>query len=135
MQSDVLLKLGDYKFSVSTATYQELKRSTEFRWASADRLGRTPALQYVGPGQDQITLSGVIYPEFFSGPNQIEQMRNKAAQGRPLLLVDGLGHLHGYYAIKQIEETQSYIDKKGVPLKQTFTLSLLYYGEDDEIYV
>lgn len=133
MSKDIMLALGDFRFAISTAAYQTLKRTTEHRWSAQNRIGRAPALQFAGIGTDEITLTGVIYPHFKGGLNQIKTMRDTASTGKPQLLVDGLGFVHGDYAITRIEETQTHFIKNGIPKKQEFTLSLQYYGEDNAV--
>ena len=91
---------------------------------------RSPAQQFVGLGEDTITLAGVIYPHYRGGLNQLNDLRRQAETGEPLLLVDGLGYVWGQWVIVSIEETQSYLQSHGQPLKQAFQLQLKYYGED-----
>ena len=132
---DVFMALGEYRFSMSTAAYDSFKRETKWRWASQERLNRTPAKQYIGPGDDTITLDGVIYPHYRGGLQQIDTMRYEADKGEPLLLVDGLGYIYDYWVITQISETQSQIWQSGIPLKQQFSISLEFYGEDYAGYI
>lgn len=133
--SDVMIALGDgpdaYTFSMGTAAYNSLRRSTSWRWASQARAGRSPARQFVGKGDDQITFEGVIYPHFKGGLNQVSRMRAEADRGEPLQMVDGFGRVDwGYWCITSIEETQSVLAKGGAPKKIVFSMTLGAYGED-----
>lgn len=58
----VVMMLGAYPFMLDTAAYQQLKRSSKYRWKELDRIARKPAQQYLGLGADQITLSGESCP-------------------------------------------------------------------------
>jgi phage protein U len=127
--SETLLALGDYRFSIDTAAYQTLKRRQSYRWQSQERLLRSPAQQFVGIGDDTITLAGVIYPHYRGGLGQLNNLRQQAETGEPLLLVDGLGFVWGRWVIVTIDETQSYLQSNGQALKQTFQLQLSYYGD------
>lgn len=128
---DVFMALGDYRFSMTTAAYETLRRETKWRWPSQERLGRVPAKQYVGPGEDTITLEGVVYPHFRGGLEQVDAMRDEADKGEPLLLVDGLGYVYDYWVVTSLSETHARVWEKGVPLKQQFSIVLEYFGEDD----
>lgn len=133
--SDVMLALRDgvdvYTFGVSTAAYSSMRRSTRWRWSAQARTGRSPAVQFVGRGEDSITLEGVIYPQFKGGLNQLPRMRAEADKGRPFLMADSLGRVdYGYWCITQIDDAQEYLYKDGTPRKTTFQLSLTAYGED-----
>ena len=89
---EVMMALGGYRFAIGTAAFQTLRRATEYRWAQMNRIGRRPAMQYVGPGVESIDLDGVIYPHFRGGLRQVEAMRAEARLGLPLMLVSGTGY-------------------------------------------
>lgn len=123
-QMNIMMQLGSFQFSIMTAVYQELIRKNEYKWPSQHRFGQRPSRQFVGVGDETMQLPGVIYPEYRGGFQQIEAMRNLAARGQPLLLVDGLGKLWGRWVIESIDEKQSLFAAFGAPRKQEFTLSL-----------
>ncbi|MDG4344400.1 phage tail protein, partial [Pseudomonas aeruginosa] len=52
----MMLSLGMFVFSLHTLAYQEFQRQTEWRHASSSRIGAQPARQFVGRGDDAITL-------------------------------------------------------------------------------
>lgn len=128
--SDVLMGLGSYRFSISTAAYDSFERSSSWKWSAQRRVGRRPALQYLGPGRDDITLAGTIYPHYAGGLGQMDKMRSMADTGNPLTLVDGLGKVWGKWCIKSISESQSSFLQGGVPRKIVFRVRLVRYGED-----
>lgn len=129
--TDVMMALGEFRFSLDTAAYESLRRSDSWRWVEMARLGRAPAQQYLGPGATEIGLEGTIYPHYRGGLGQIERMRTLAGGGEPLLLVDGRGWVWGKFVIKSIAESQTRFFVRGVPLKIGFDLSLAAYGEDE----
>lgn len=122
--TSVMMKLGAYQFSISTAAYQELTRRTEWRWPTQDLYGVLPGVQFTGPGGDTITLSGVIYAEYRGGLGQLDAMRALGASGAPQLLVTGSGTMMGRWVIESVEEKQSTFAAAGAPRKQEFTLQL-----------
>lgn len=129
--TEVMMALGDYRFSLDTAAYQKLQRSHSYRWSSQERLGRRPARQYMGPGEESIDLDGIIYPTFKGGLGQLEDMREQAGRGEPLTLVDGLGEVWGTYCIEEIQETRRVFLANGAPRKIEFSLKIARYGDDD----
>lgn len=126
----ILCSLGGFTFGLSTAAYQRMTRDTAHRWPQADRIGRAPALQYVGPGGETIELTGVIHPHFRGGLGQIDRMRALAGQGTPLRLVSGEGRVMGAWCILSIRERQSDFLPGGAPRAMHFDLSLARFGED-----
>ena len=125
-----MMALGDYRFSVATAAYRELTRSNEYRWAAQERLGRLPARQYLGPGPETVSLSGVIHPYYRGGLGQVDRMRAEAGRGEPLDLSTGDGTIMGKWVVTRIEETRRVFDADGAPRQVEFRLQLARYGED-----
>ncbi|MED7670274.1 phage tail protein [Pseudomonas moraviensis subsp. stanleyae] len=123
-------KAPPYFFNLDTAAFDELRRSTEFRWASQERLSRRPAQQAVGMGDEKITLKGAIFPGFKGGLKQLDTLRAIGARLEPLSLVTGYGEVLGNWCLKSIEEEQSALMQGGIPRKQVFTLEFVRYGDD-----
>jgi phage protein U len=125
-----MMKLGEYTFSIDSAAYQSLSRSTEYRWQSQSRVGRLPSMQFMGPGSETISLNGTLYPPFRGGLGQLDAMRAMAGKGEPLMLTDGTGRIWQHWIIEQVEETQQVLFNDGTPRKVEFRLQLSRYGED-----
>jgi phage protein U len=123
-------KAQPYFFNLDTAAFDELRRSTEFRWASQERLSRRPAQQGVGMGDEKITLKGAIFPGFKGGLKQLDTLRALGAQLKPLTLTTGYGDALGTWCLKSVEEEQSSLMQGGIPRKQGFTLEFSRYGDD-----
>jgi len=128
--SDILLALGDYRFSIETAAYQTLQRQHRYRWQTQQRVGRVPAQQFLGKDTETITLKGEILPHFKGGLAQINALRAAAETGQPQLLTDGLGNVWGKYVIVAIHEEQDDLLHNGVAGLIRFRLELKEYGED-----
>lgn len=124
----VMMTLGPFKFGIETAAYQELSRTTEFKWAEQAVFGDLDNLQFLGPGSDTITLNGVIFPEFKGGTGQLDTLREIGGSGLPFLLISGLGDVMGGWVIDRVEEGQGVFAAMGVPRKQEFTITIKKYG-------
>jgi phage protein U len=123
-------KAQPYYFNLDTAAFDELTRSTEFRWASQERLSRRPAQQAVGMGEEKLTLKGSIYPGFKGGLKQLDTLRSIGARLQPLTLTTGYGEVIGTWCLKNINEEQNVLMHGGIPRKQGFTLEFVRYGDD-----
>lgn len=123
-------KASPYFFNLDTAAFDELRRSTAFRWASQERLGRRPAQQGIGMGDEKITLKGAIFPSFKGGLKQLDTLRRIGGQLQPLTLTTGYGEVLGTWCLASIEEEQSGLMQGGIPRKQGFTLEFVRYGDD-----
>lgn len=126
----VMMQLGAYPFSLSTAAYQAFSHATGYRWQGQERFGQLPAMQFTGPAEDVITLSGDIYPSFAGGPHQLDFMRIQAGLGMPLLMVDGKGYIWGRWVIHSVEDQQEYFFDNGAFRKQSFNLKISRYVDD-----
>lgn len=120
----MLLSLGDFKFSVDTATYDDLSLEAEYPWAKIDRLGNTPQLQSVGKEHRTMSLKGVVYTTYRGGAAQPEALRSIAGKMEPLELVTGDGRALGKWCITKVSEGDSCFFEDGVPQRQTFSLDL-----------
>lgn len=126
-----MLILGGFKFSVNTAVFQEQRRMTSYRWPAQERIGQFDALQFTGPGEDRITLPGVIYPDFRGGADQLNELRSLASRGQPLRLIAASGEVLGMWVIESVEEVQSTFKVDGSPRRQDFTITIKKFGDAD----
>ncbi|WP_253028387.1 phage tail protein [Halomonas sp. OfavH-34-E] len=113
-----------FVFQTHTVPYQQLKRSTSWRHASQSRVDDRPAYQYVGPGEDRITLIGKLLPEFTGGRVDLDEIRDMADQGQAWPLVEGTGKQYGLWVITRVDETSSTFFRDGAAAKIEFTLQL-----------
>lgn len=131
MAIDVMMMLGPYPFTIDTAAYQTLMRTTGWRWPGQAQIGKRDAYQFVGREDDTISLRGVVYPQFRSvGVWQVEALRALGETGKPQRLVDGTGHILGLWLITSVRENQALMGRSGTPKKQEFTLDLKKYDDD-----
>ena len=124
-----MIALGPFRFSLSGAAYDELTRSSRWDWKPVDRVGELPALQYTGPQNETITLSGRIIPGFTGGAEQMARMRALAGLGMPMTLIDGTGRVHGLWVIESVEDTGTKHWRDGYPRMITFNVGLKQYGD------
>lgn len=134
--------LGDFIFGLrETGTpYQQLQRSTQQRWSSHDRVGRRAAYQHLGPGDDDITLPGVIMPEICGNlaPLSLTYIRKMMAKGAALqlIIISGgglIGDMMGQWIILSVDETQTEL-LGNLPRKIEFSLKIRKVDEDDSIF-
>ena len=115
----MMMIFGMFVFSIPTATYQSLQRTTTWNHASNNRVNSMPAYQYVGKGEDSITLDGSIVPEFGSQLS-LTALRMMGDTGKSFPLIAGNGKIYGLWILESIDETQTYFFKNGKPRKVEF---------------
>ncbi|MDR6956592.1 phage protein U [Pseudomonas brassicacearum] len=126
----MMLALGMFVFSLSTAAYQELQRQTEWRHASNSRVGAAPARQFVGRGDDTITLPGIILPELAGSALSLDALRLMANTGKAWPMVEGSGRIYGLWIIESLSETKTIFFRDGTPRRIEFTISLKRIDDD-----
>ncbi|AXF38230.1 putative tail protein [Ralstonia phage phiRSP] len=126
-----MLRLGDFNFSLHVAVAQEMRRRAEYKWPSQERFGQLPARQFTGPGDESITLPGVIYPQWRGSANAMAQLRAMGARGQPYLLMDAQGKMYGRWVITDVEEVSSAFAAFTVPRKIEFNVTLQRFDGSD----
>ena len=129
----MMLVLGLFVFSVESAPYQQLKRTTKQRWVSNSRIGSRPAYQYLGQEEETITLTGTLYPEITGGQQDLTMLNTMAASGKPFALLNGDGDALGLWFIEQVEATHSHFLAHGAARKIAFSLTLKRVDDDNTL--
>jgi phage protein U len=120
----MLMSLDQFVFGMSTLAHQELQRQTQWKHASNARVGARNGRQFTGPGDDTITISGVLVPELAGKLASLDDLRAMADKGQAYVLVDGAGTVYGAYLITGMHQTGSNIGRTGVPRRVDFSITL-----------
>ncbi len=124
----VMLSLGNFKFSISTASYSELVKTWKWNWSSQTLIGRSDRLQVIGKAPVSITLTGEVMPLFNNaGLNQIENLAKLGDEMKPQMLISGVGDVLGHWVILSVSERSSKFMKGGFARIQAFSIEILFY--------
>ena len=126
----ILMSLGMFPFHMPTLAHDELQRRTDWRHARNGRVGARDAVQFVGPGEETISLSGSAYAELSLGRASLDELREMANAGETWPLVDGGGLVFGTFVITGIDERHKFLLEDGTPRRIDFVLDLLRVDED-----
>lgn len=125
-----MMALGQFVFSLDTLAYQSFQRQQDWRHPSNSRVGARPARQFVGPGDDSITLTGLHVPEFRGQRKVLDDLRSMADAGKAYALVSGANDVLGAWVIESVQETGSFFVREGVPRRIEFTVALKRVDDD-----
>ena len=120
----MMMSYGTFVFSLPTAAYEQLQRQMTWRHASSERMHARPARQYIGPGEDNISLQGLISAELVDNLQVLDDLRSLADQGTPQALVEGTGRVYGAYLLVGLSETRKEFFSDGTPRMIEFQLQL-----------
>lgn len=125
-----MMAFGQFAFGLDSLAYQDLQRQTAWRHASNSRVGARPARQFVGPGDETITLSGLLAPEFTGRRASLDELRAMGDAGGAWPLVDGNGKVYGQFVLESLRETGSLFMADGTPRRIEFELQLTRVDDD-----
>ncbi|ABS47574.1 MULTISPECIES: phage tail protein [Yersinia pseudotuberculosis complex] len=120
----MMMALGMFVFMLQTVPYQDFQHQMAWRHPSNARIGLRPISQFLGPDEESITLSGVLYPELTGGKLSLMALQLMAETGKAWSLIEGNGAIHGMFVIESLERTKSIFFSDGSARKIEFTLSL-----------
>ena len=128
--NSTLMCLGQFVFGLQSLAYEELKRSSSWRHPNSSRVGARAARQFVGVGDDTVTLSGWIAPELTGKYWSIAALRAMGDIGMPYALVTGTGEVLGQFVIENLNETGTLHYQDGTPRRIAFDLQLTRVDDD-----
>jgi len=88
------------------------------------RVGARPANQFLGPGEDKITLNGLLAPNLIGDRNSIDTLRDMMNTGDAHELVTGEGVVLGQYVINAVDERKSEFTQEGIARLTDFAIDL-----------
>ncbi|ARQ95327.1 tail protein [Bradyrhizobium phage BDU-MI-1] len=124
---------------IDTPNFETIQRDAQFTWTSADRLSRDPAMQFTGPGEENISIDGRMFPYHFGGLSTLDRLRRAGRAGKPMIMVrfypllDPAGYgseVIGNFVIKRVRTQESKLGAIGIAHKIDFTVELQRYGDD-----
>ena len=119
-----LLTLGMFVFGMDTMAYSDLQRRITWRHEQSERHLSRPASQFVGPGEDTITLAGHLVPEIAGSYSAIDRLIEMAGTGDHWDLLDGTGRVLGQFLIASLDQTHVAIMGGGLPRAVEFSIEL-----------
>ncbi|MCF7295084.1 phage tail protein [Escherichia coli] len=126
----MMMIYGMFVFELRTLPHQQLQQNKSWRHVKNERINRSASWQYIGSGEEQMTLSGVLYPEITGGEVSLSLLNTQAYTGCPWPLIDGTGQIYGMYVITGIQTTRSELDRYGKARKIEFSVSFQRCDED-----
>lgn len=129
------MEIGSYGgvvFSVSSEavrTFDEYTRTTAARWAVHEVLLQRPQPEYLGVGQNEITMEITFNQSLGTEPQtELGTLRRMADEGQAdLLVIGGQPIGEGDWIIESMEESETVFDRDGRLVKAKAALTLREY--------
>ena len=120
----MMMILGMFVFKRRTLPYQTMTQDSAYRWGAGSRIGTRPTQQFLGVGDESITLAGELRPELTGGSVSLAVLKVLAEGGRAWPLLSGEGQPYGMFVIESVTATHSEFLANGSARKISFTLKL-----------
>ena len=120
----MMMCLGQFVFGMDTLAYLDFQRQTDWRHPTSSRIGAAPARQFVGRGEDSITLQGLLVPELVGSTLSLDVLRVMADTGRSWPLVEGTGRIYGLWVIVSLSEGRTLFFADGAARRIEFSIKL-----------
>tara|TARA_Y100001001_G_scaffold59284_1_gene56092 strand:- start:4606 stop:5001 length:396 start_codon:yes stop_codon:yes gene_type:complete len=124
---------GEVAFVTSSSTlrtFENLSRSYKARYSRHEVIGKKPVLEFIGP--DTITIPLNIRLDITKGVNPTQEIQNLTSKmdlGTDEALVICNKYL-GQFVIQNIDESDRFIDNRGVVRIANLTINLEEYADD-----
>lgn len=133
----VLMGLGPFRFSLSTFSYDEIKRKAEARVEAVKIIGSRPSLHLAGLEVEKVTFKSVFHPMHLPGNTGLYQVAAmRASLGMSYSFVGnrvGIGDVLGRWLIQSVEETQTEIFVDGLGQAVEVEVELQYDGRSRSV--
>jgi len=124
MVPPMLAAIGMFVFETDSLLFDEFARKRSWRHARTERFGAIAASQFVGPGDDDVTLSGRLVPGLAGRWSSLQRIAEMADTGEAFPLADGTGTILGQFTIEGLDETHRSLIDNGRARLIDFTLTL-----------
>lgn len=120
----MLMTLGPVVFDM-VSNLTETDSSIDSAFAKHDVIGADPIYEAVGGDGGEVTLVGVIHPEFTGVNGTLAALEAAQAEQMPLPLMRGDYVPLGWFVIRNLKRTDTSLNESGVGREITFNVSLI----------
>lgn len=120
----MLYSVGPLTIDTMPFSISEFQRSASADFAQKPLMGTMPGLEFMGEGEDKITLSGQILPFKTGGLTELEMAHSFRSSGQRLPVLRGDGKRLGWYVIESISESHKELMRDGVGFFISHSISM-----------
>ncbi len=116
----MMMIYGLIPFMRQTLPYSELQQNADYRWPTNSRIGQRAAAQFLGVGDEKITLSGELRPEITGGAISLLTIKLLADEGPPGRLSAGTARSTGCTLLRVFQRPAAIFILTARPAKSCF---------------
>lgn len=124
----MLYQVGPVTVDTFPFSADEMSRSGLADLPAKPVMGTRPPREFMGPGEDKVTLSGQLLPSKIGGLTELAALQSLRDAGTQVPVMRGDGTMLGWYAISGISERHTDLLRDGVGFRVRYTLDLVRVG-------
>ena len=121
----MICSLAGFKFEIFDSEIADINTSLELPFDKMNRVSNHPKYFDNGLWSEKISFSALFY---FKKSNHFEQLKNKAKEKKPVLMILGTGEVYTVL-ITSVKMKQEIFIREGNAIKQTIGIELAVYYE------
>lgn len=126
----MLYSIGSLMLDTRPFSAEEVQRSASADFASKALIGALPSREFMGEGDDSLTLSGQLLPFKLGGLTELEMAHAFRRSGQRLPVLRGDGRRLGWFVIETINETHRELMRDGVGFFVRHSITLVRVGPE-----
>jgi phage protein U len=126
----MLYNLGAVAIDTTPFSIDEVERVASADFAVKPLVGTAPQREFMGEGDDTLTLSGQLLPERIGGLTELEALHGFRRAGQRIPVMRGDGKMEGWFVITEIREAHSELGRRGIGGTLNHTLTLVKIEPD-----
>ncbi|MEP2724446.1 MAG: phage tail protein [Roseibium sp.] len=127
----MLYMLGAVTVDTAPFSADDFSRSASADFAEKPVIGSLKPSEFMGEGQEQLSLSGQLLPSRIGGLTELETLDEMRRKGARFPVLRGDGTRLGTYALTQISEDHSSLMRDGVGFIIRYRLQMRKVQSDD----
>ncbi|MBP1852108.1 phage tail protein [Rhizobium halophytocola] len=121
----MLYSIGALTIDTQPFSVTDVQRSARADFAAKALIGAMPSREFMGEGDDTLTLSGQLLPYRLGGLTELEMAHGLRQSGQRLPVLRGDGKRLGWFVIDSISENHRDIMRDGVGFTVAHEISLV----------
>lgn len=110
----MLFQWGALQFDITPFNVHEADQMTATDWARKEIAGAAIYREWVGEGDEEITLRGRVFPHRLGGLTELEILESFRRQGKAEQMMRGDGFVLGWYVLEKLARAHRFLGADGV---------------------
>lgn len=126
----MLYQFGAVQMDTYPFSADEVSRNAGADFAVKPVIGSLPNREFMGEGDDELSISGQLLPSKIGGLTELETLHALRRAGEQLPVMRGDGVMLGWFAITRIQEEHKDLERNGVGFTVQHTIDLVRIGPE-----